>query len=185
ATLQLVSTVNENPADQALFDDFLLYMTENEDESIRIATSVIYSLLVAGNSSLEFPPIASFWADLLDPSTTYASARAHGNLPFLTHLAMVLDEVIALDTDEVAIRMFRRGLTVRGESDTPMSILGRIIRQVHRVEPGATVVVRAQDLSNLYGTIASYIRDERRGLERVIHLIQERYGETRRILPVE
>lgn len=180
AIVEMLRTVRESPEDQALFDDFLVYMSEATGENTRTAQGLLYSLLLATNDRVGFIRQGPFFENLVDPDRRFDVATT-ADLPLLTHGAMVLQQVMEIDQDEVGIRLIRRALATNESGESPIGVLGRLIREINRRVPGSNQPRTAADLEHHYENLSDFIRDDLHGLERVFELIQQRAGRHVRI----
>ena len=180
AVVELVNDVRSDPADQELFDELMLYLTEEDEATIRMGATVLFDLLLGTTDRFAYPSVAPFFANLFDPDRQFA-VDATADLAMVTHIAQVLREIVVIDEDEVAMDVIRRGfITPRNGDDAPLAVIGRVIRQINRVDAGSTEEVSSEDLRALCQAVADYIRDEHRGFERAFSLIQDRRGPQRR-----
>jgi hypothetical protein len=178
AVVELIQAVRSNPADQALFDDFLVYMTEASELTTRSGLALLYQLLLDTTDGFGYVQVAPFYAHLLDPDRHFP-VSATAELPLLTHVATVLREMLAADPDDIGIALIRRGLIrPEGAVESPMAVLARVIREVHRLQPGAGGPMSTADMAHLYRTLGAFIRDDFRGLERVMQHMQGRHSLT-------
>lgn len=178
AAVQLIDEVRADPADQALFDELLLYLTEEDASTERAAISIAYAAILGTSDARSYPAIASFFAEVLDPDRRFA-VEATADLPLPTHLAQLLQRAVELDEEGVAIDLLVRGIVPSAGVEAPFTVIGRVLRQINRVDAGSLEPVTTADLAALYAEIAAYIRDDRRGLERAFTLVQERNGAQR------
>ena len=176
AVIELMTDVRLNADDQALFDDFILYLTEEDELAIRAGLSVLYDALVGTNDGFSYPAVAPFFGRIVDPERVF-DVDATEDVPLVTHLAQVLNETMIVDVDGIGIDLIRRGVISENPGqDPPATVIGRIIRQINRLEPGSSDSVSAEDMASLYGKIAAFIRDDHRGLERAFEAVQTRGG---------
>ena len=175
----MIRDVRANPADQALFDDLLLYLTEEDEAALRAGLSVVFDLILGTSDAAVYPEVAPLFASIIDPDRVFdePTIASTANLPLVTHLALVLREAVELDEEGVVIDLLARGLVPDASGETPMGVLGRVIRQINRAQPGSTESMTPADLEHLYGVLADFIRDDLEGAERVFILIDERKGE--------
>jgi hypothetical protein len=177
ALQEMLGDVRSNPEQQELLDDFLLYLTSDEETTARAGLSLLYALLLGTSDQIGYPGVASFYANLIDPDRRF-DVETYDGLPLLTHGATVLRRVFELDDDEIGVALLRRALVpATGAEEAPFTILGRVIRQIHRTRPGEAGLVTAADLGHLYRRLTEYIRDDFRGMERAFSMIRDRYGE--------
>jgi len=176
AVIELMTDVRQNADDQALFDDFLLYLTEEDELAIRAGLSVMYDALVGTNDGFSYPAVAPFFGRIIDPERVF-DVDATEDVPLVTHLAQVLNETMIVDVDGIGIDLIRRSvISATPGQDPPATVVGRVIRQINRLEPGSSELVSADDMASLYSKIAAYIRDDHRGLERAFEAVQTRGG---------
>lgn len=180
AAVELFREVRTDEADQALFDDFMIYLTAPNEDNTLTALALAYELMMAADDQVGYPLVAPFLSNLVDPERRGAEeypGLTYADLPLLTHGAMSLSSIFDVDPDSIGIELLRRGLAAPEGGESPVSILGRVIRQIHRLEPGAAATMSVADKAKLYTSLYDFIRDDFSGFERLVDIIQTRHGE--------
>ena len=150
--------------------ELLLYMLEADAPVVTQMTLMTYALLVELLDEANAIALLDHVAALLDPSRTF-EVEGFAELNLIQHLVDVLRVSDEIDPDARLIEILRNATQLEGRGEMPITAIGRAIRQVHRVEPGSTAPMTAEDYRQLLVITAEFLRDEARGGERLVDMI--------------
>ncbi|MBN1944738.1 MAG: hypothetical protein JW797_03635 [Bradymonadales bacterium] len=175
ALVELLREVRSDPEEMALVEDLLLFLMEADEAAPSAGLKLLYSLLFVTTDQLGYPEVARLLAHVLDPQRSFAVSSTP-DLPLVSHLATLVGRMLELDDQDAGLDLIRRTLAEYAPKDSPLSVLIRVVRDIHRMAPGSADPCSAADLGEIMGALVRFIRDDVRGLERLIGLIQGRGG---------
>lgn len=175
--VDVTTAVDARPSDKEELTSLLLYNTE--PNAVAALVIKVYELLLEMTDQPSFDLSADFYGRLIDPNRSWKE----GGPPLGTDVMRMLRETSAADGEGVVPKLLRGALGRRSDLDAydgdpaggyPISELGKVIKDYHRVDPSSTEGLSAADYAILGDEVSEWILDDQHGVEQLYDMIDLR-----------
>ena len=197
--VRLLDRIQSDPAARDALVALLAYLVDETSGNDAFLATLFAGadLLQVFGDDADIVPIAHALASALAPNARPlvagmhpvpdAASCPHGTLPTdttqpYTSCGVAADalglvrELQQIDTRHVLHRLLANlvALPTDGTEETPLEVILDVMSQVNRVRPGQTTDYDSNDYHHALGESAGFMRDHRRGMERLYEVIQHR-----------
>lgn len=174
AMVELLNAVADHDGRRALVNELITHFV-GSSEGRRMLASALYQMTVRAAAPGSWVPVAHLLGRALDPDRTWeVDGDSRTNLPLASHVLEVLHGLLKVDPPKTGIKMMRRALTTNPRGEVPLSVLGGLISDYYRVEPGSEAPYDAQDYKRVYLSVAGWLDDDAHGLEQLYDIVEMR-----------
>ena len=181
AFVNLTDAFLTDPESREALTALLHYMSSESSPNDAFDANLITAIdmLQLMEDDATFVPLLPSLAEAVAPNVNEAVASGvplelRGSL-LDANVAFVRD-VAAVDTGNATPSLLSNlmSLPASGVGETPLEVIGDVIAEVNRVEPGTNASLSAADYQNIFRETIGFMRDEHRGMERLFLLIENR-----------
>jgi hypothetical protein len=117
--------------------------------------------------------------DIAIPIARFAGTFLQKYQPLMTQTAYFLKRAIPTDTNDLFTALIRRSIVTHANQNTMrVALFPALMTTMYRHQPGQTTSPEAKDFQKIFQSLATYLTDNERGLEKLYDVIRKRNGPT-------
>ncbi|MBZ0116833.1 MAG: hypothetical protein K8H88_07560, partial [Sandaracinaceae bacterium] len=182
ALMRFLAAIDADPEARSALSRLMAYLVDEASANDAFA-STLYGLtdaMMVLEDEDNLLPILHALADGMAPNARGVVAGTDPALDTeasaIRDLLELTSEIRDLDTQRTLPRILQNAaaLPETGDEITPIEVLIDVIAEVNRAAPGAGGTMSADDYRAAFGQTVDFMTDERRGMERLYDVIQNR-----------
>lgn len=180
--VHLLDRIQQDPEAQMALVALLAYMTDeasDNDAFLSVLYAVADQLQIFGDDA-DIVPIAHALSGALAPNARDLVTGTPGEPDVVHGVATdalgLVRELQGIDANHVLHRLLVNAvaLPADGSDQTPLEVILDVMSQINRTTPGDTSDYQPSDYGHALGEATGFMRDDRRGLERLYQVVQHR-----------
>ncbi len=181
ALVRFLDAVNEDPAAREALAALMGYLVDQASDNDAFAATLhgAADALMVLEDDANLVPLLRALSEALAPNVREVVA-AGGALDTegsaLRDTLALLRDVQDVDDERMLRTLLQNAVQLPAEGDevTPLETIIDVITEVNRATPSEGTSLRADDYRAVIGNVTDYMTDERRGLERLTRVVQQR-----------
>lgn len=178
----LLDHIQSDPASRDALIDLIAYLLDESSPSDAFPATLYAGadMLQVLEDDTNIVPLAHALSAALAPNAQDLAGGVPGSPDIensvTTDALGLVRELQGIDEDHVLRRLLANLVAIPdgGEETTPLETILDVLGEVNRADPGAGGAYEVRDYESLFGEVTGFMLDERRGMERLYQVVQNR-----------
>ncbi len=171
AAVELFDWLEAQEGGLDLMREAVLHMLEVDVAGPEQVTILAFKVVTGVVDEPAWVAVARFVAQAIDPLRPWPVV-GFAELPLVVHGLLAVNEILAVDPENVFIALIANGFEPFEDGTSSLGLVWDIAVATNRLVPGDAAPLSSADLRIMLETVADFLQDEGRGLERIYGIIE-------------